>query len=263
MAALVRGTPSASSPRTSGATRSIMVLMSAEPVMVEALVRDIEGPAAGVDPVPEKLMSHFGYYINDFSSMGNPQSADDYYQYLKSHFLHNSVYTNFAFPSDPTDAQGWSECTEASSNNDKRMIVASGPFSHISNIPIKITYAIIWVRPPVGTYPCPSFQMLQDTADCVQELYNQINSGINNVNQSMEVSVFPNPSSKQLLITLPDIPSTNCSVTVRNILGEEQRAISSLNGHQLQLDVSSLTRGVYLLQVFSGNKKFHALFMKD
>ena len=39
IAALVRGPPSASSPRTSGATRSIMAFSSAVPVMAGVLVR--------------------------------------------------------------------------------------------------------------------------------------------------------------------------------------------------------------------------------
>ena len=42
MAALVRGTPSASNPRRSGATRSIMAFSSAVPVMAEGLVRGMD-----------------------------------------------------------------------------------------------------------------------------------------------------------------------------------------------------------------------------
>src|SRR3954452_23476481 len=48
IAGLVRGTPSASSPRMAGATRSTMALISAEPALTaKALVRGRTGPGSG------------------------------------------------------------------------------------------------------------------------------------------------------------------------------------------------------------------------
>lgn len=128
-------------------------------------------------------MSKFLYYNNDFTSMGNPENASHYYGYLSGSWKDGtpfteggnahggSVPTSFVFPSSPNDASGWSECSQNNTPADRRFIESTGPFKLIPGASNEIIIGVIWVRPPVGTYPCPSFSLLQTADDKAQALF--------------------------------------------------------------------------------------------
>lgn len=66
------------------------------------------------------------------------------------------------------------------------------------------------------------------------------------------VSIYPNPTSGQLSISLEEANTT--SVTIRNSLGQILLSDISLSGDQLELDISAYPTGVYFLQVESEGK---------
>ncbi len=169
----------------------------------------------------EAKMSAFISYVNDFSAEGNPFGAQDYYDYLSGFWLDGtpityggnghggSVKTNYMYPSDPPDntAGAWSECEANDQPSDVRYIQDAGPFTLAPGAVNDIVVGAVWVRPPVGTYPCPSFISTIDVAsDKAQDLFNacfQILTGpdapdvtITELNQELVINLVNTNSKK-------------------------------------------------------------------
>jgi len=75
------------------------------------------------------------------------------------------------FPDDPSDPTGWSECAAQDAFGDKRFIQSSGPFRLDPGATNEIVIGVVWVRPPIGTYPCPSYKMLKQADQKAQALF--------------------------------------------------------------------------------------------
>jgi hypothetical protein len=128
-------------------------------------------------------LSSFLYYNNDFTQIGNPENASDYYGYLSGTWKDGtpfteggnayggSVPTKYVFPDDPTDASGWSECASNDVPDDRRTIQASGPFRLDPGAKNDLTIGVVWVQPPLGTYPCPSYKLLIQADKKAQALF--------------------------------------------------------------------------------------------
>lgn len=107
-------------------------------------------------------MSAFLYYNNDFSVIGNPEVAAHFYGYLSGSWKDGSPFTfggngyggtdptPFMFPSDPSDPEGWSECTEANPPADRRYLQSSGPFRLEPGAANQVVVGAVWVRPPLS-----------------------------------------------------------------------------------------------------------------
>lgn len=131
-------------------------------------------------------MSSFMYFINGGGpDLNDPSIAPEYYNILNAHFITGgpltyggtgvggTTVTNFAFPSDPKEgsAPAWSECGEGNAPRDKRMVQTSGPFKLKPGAVNEIIIGVPWVRPALGSYPCPAFKMLQEADDIAQTLF--------------------------------------------------------------------------------------------
>jgi hypothetical protein len=156
-----------------------------------ALVYGDQPPYLGLDyfqgPLDENGvelgLSSFLYYVNDFSEKGNPENAGDYYGYLSGTWKDatpfteggnaygGSTPTKYVFPDDPTDPTGWSECAANDVPDDRRTMQNSGPFRLDPGATNDIVVGVVWVRPPIGTYPCPSFKLLKQADQKAQALF--------------------------------------------------------------------------------------------
>ncbi len=128
-------------------------------------------------------MSSFLYYDNDFSVRGNPENAAHFYGYLSGSWKDGTPYTEggnayggsvptkYVFPDVPNNPTGWSECAENNVAADRRFVQASGAFKLAPGASNEIIVGVVWVRPPVGSYPCPSFNLLQTADDKAQALF--------------------------------------------------------------------------------------------
>jgi hypothetical protein len=125
-----------------------------------------------IDEAGEKIiMSKFVYYDNDFTDFGNPESAEDYYNYLKGIWKnqapmtyggngHNGTDTcNFMFPgdSDPTGwgtngvpQPPWDEYTAGNTPADRRFLQSAGPFTLKAGAVNYITTGAVWARATSG-----------------------------------------------------------------------------------------------------------------
>ncbi|HZG01459.1 MAG TPA: T9SS type A sorting domain-containing protein, partial [Chitinophagales bacterium] len=211
------------------------------------------------DPT-QRPMSHFMYFNNDFTATGNPSETHHFYQYLKSVFTDGthlttgasgyggSTLTNYAFPSEP-GATGWSECSEANTAADRRIVVSSGPATLSAGQQVTLDYAVVWVQPPVGTYnPCPNYDQLQSCAAAVQTLYDYFlcdNSfvSIQDVEIPDALNVWPNPGLDEVHLNL----SSDALVEIFDVNGKMLLS-KQIASHSNKLDVSGLAIGCYIVK---------------
>jgi len=75
---------------------------------------------------------------------------------------------------------------------------------------------------------------------------------INDLNSTFSYSVFPNPATNQISILMDNINSKEVSVSIYNLSGQSvfQSNLSLTQGvNQKQLDISSLSSGVYVINI--------------
>jgi hypothetical protein len=110
-------------------------------------------------------LDHTMRYDNDFSDMGNPENAYNYYKYLKSIWKDSSHLTygdqgyggstssNFIYSGDPQDPNGWSQCSVNSIFTDQRFIISSGPISILDGETKTFDVAVVWDNTTVYKFP--------------------------------------------------------------------------------------------------------------
>ncbi len=136
-------------------------------------------------------MTSFIYYKDEAlegetNPQTDPKAATEFYQFLKGEWkdgtplsygregfnMGSPDVTTYAYPGEPSNSQGWSECVEANEAGDRKFVVASGPFEMTAGSVKNLTQAVIWTR-PVGAFAggCPSFDGIQKLADFVLDFY--------------------------------------------------------------------------------------------
>ncbi len=69
------------------------------------------------------------------------------------------------------------------------------------------------------------------------------------------ISIFPNPASKVLTISLPATNIKSCTINLYDMLGEKMLPTHTLNLKLETLNISSLPQGIYFLEVLMDNEK--------
>ena len=183
-------------------------------------------------------MTSFIWYNNDFTVIGNPTYSVQYYGYMSGTWLDGTPFEyggnghasggrpfKFMFPSDPTDAAGWSECQAHDVFGDRRYIQASGPFVLEAGAVNDIVVGAVWVRPPVGSYPCPSFSLIDKASDEAQALFNS------------DFAILNGPSAPDVTITELDrelvLNLVNTNTSAVEYYNQSDPAISALNKNKV------------------------------
>ena len=143
------------------------------------------------------IMSKFVYYNNDFTVTGNPEGAEDVYNYLRAIWKDGVPFTyggngkegtevcDFMFPGD-SDPNGWgiggdcgnvlsrptwSEETAGNIPADRRFLQSAGPFTLSPGAVNDITVGVIWARASSGG-PMASVNLVRVFDDKAQALFN-------------------------------------------------------------------------------------------
>jgi len=140
-----------------------------------------------VDEADERLgMTSFAFYYGGGGVMEDPQTAQDYYNYMKAlwkdgrpftfggngrHF--SDIPTRFFFPGDPVTGAYWSERNmdnrgTAFAPADRRCITSTGPFTLQPGEAQDVVFAIVWGR---GEDHLASINVMREAARTVQEAY--------------------------------------------------------------------------------------------
>ncbi|MDA8857903.1 T9SS C-terminal target domain-containing protein, partial [Flavobacteriales bacterium] len=116
------------------------------------------------------IMSKFVYYNNDFTTMGNPESGTDIYNYLRGIWKDNVPMTyggdghgggsgsttdecNFMFPGTSDASFAGTEWTEVTAGNvpaDRRFLQSAGAFTLQPGAVNVITTGVVWARAKSG-----------------------------------------------------------------------------------------------------------------
>lgn len=225
-------------------------------------------------------MRAFLYYNNDNSIRGEPNSAAQYYNYLRSYWKDNSkmryggtghisssgadpnVEADFMFPGD-SDPIGWgtggnpqSSWTEVTAGNtpfDRRFIQSSGPFTLTPGAVNNITVGVVWSRATSGGANA-SVETLRTADDKTQALFDNCFQILNGP-EAPELSVIE--LDKELILTIDNFSNSNnyneeytevdpFNIPPDNLSEEEKRIYTSYNfqGYQIfQLKDESVSSG--------------------
>lgn len=129
-------------------------------------------------------LAHFTYFNNDFSVIGNPEIASDYYGYLSgswkdgSHFTfggnghQTGAPTDFVFPDDPKlPLPFWSECSVPNVPGDRRFVQSAGPFRLDPGAVNEVVIGAVWVRQGSQVGCQADFDLLRGADDKAQALF--------------------------------------------------------------------------------------------
>jgi len=114
----------------------------------------------------------------------NPSVPQEYFHYLNSLWRDgtpltiggtgynpndpNATPTNFIFPDNPADSQGWSMCTENLGLSDRRMLNSHGPFTFAAGDTFTMRLAFI-IHPDIP-HPCPDIKgLVEPTIQQIQQ----------------------------------------------------------------------------------------------
>lgn len=137
-------------------------------------------------------MARFTYFNNDFTPTGNPQNAQDYYNYLKGLWKDNqpityggsgrggSINARYMFPED-SDPLGigtggvpqapWSEVSAGNTPADRRFVQSAGPFTLAPGAKNSVTMGVVWARATSGGAR-GSVALLKQADKKAQDLFN-------------------------------------------------------------------------------------------
>ena len=94
-----------------------------------------------------------------------------------------------------------------------------------------------------------------------EEMANCLTS-IENTNPGLDVTFYPNPTSSLLNIKMPNLNTTSIEVRIIDKLGQKVYSKKITEKVDHQLDVSTFTEGLYLLQIKQGDKSYIKSFIK-
>jgi len=168
--------------------------------------------------------------------------------------------TLFMYPSDPTDENGWSECSENHTPADRTMFMSIGSFSMEANEQKELHFAALWARDNF-LHPCPSFAPIQEAADYVQDFFD--NGLITNIEENpnlqvenSQIHLFPNPATANTVLYLVQKQTLQKgTLQLFDSLGRLVESVALKEKRQNELQLSKLSSGVYFYQLQWKNGK--------
>ena len=72
-----------------------------------------------------------------------------------------------------------------------------------------------------------------------------------------QIAVFPNPTTNEIYLNIPDLVGQEAEVSIFNQLGQEMtfQRINSLTNESIQFDLSTYRSGMYLMTIKIENQK--------
>jgi len=214
-------------------------------------------------------MSRAMSYANNFTGTGNPSTADDYYELLRSIYpdgtplTYNSMSTptTHIFTGDPYLQTGWLD--SPTSPADKRILGSTGPFTLAPGAGIELDMAYVFARDYTNT-PYKSTQILRQR---MQDLRNYYASNTAPCNANLTHAAVQTPAAP--LFRLYPVPASETlsiltnenfrQLEVRDALG---RLVKIFPGGTKEIDVRELQTGVYVLMLVTEEGNHLKLFVK-
>ncbi len=139
-------------------------------------------------------------------------------------------------------------------------ILAGGIACLMQALPNKTNAEIMQlVRESGSQFSTPDYQLGYGIPNLMSALSNALS--INNFEKTNTISIYPNPAKNFVYVKIP-INENKLTITFFNVLGKQvlQRSINSTNN---QIDISALSKGIYIINAKSNNKAKSFKFIKN
>jgi hypothetical protein len=228
-------------------------------------------PAVGMKILNHSIHNSMFYDNSGSNSYGNnPTNPNHYYSYLKSFWKDGTALnfgddgyqtalgnTNFCFSgnTNPNFSQNW----EMTTPKDYRIIGSAGPFTIAPNGYITIDVAYIYAKGNNGN----SVSELGIAADVVQNFYSATINTIDENVETNDLKIFPNPAQDFIIISCKKLLKSTTVVAVYDITGKLILEEKALLQNNLKLTLSTLSPGIFFVQVKSDEAVFIQKFVKN
>jgi type IX secretion system substrate protein len=229
------------------------------------------------DTIVELGMTSFMYYNN--GGTGAPPGTTDpttgnpltFYNLLSGSWIDgtrltkggdgydptSTDYTNYAFSSPPDDPNGWSMCSENLPDEDRRVVIGSGPFQITPGSVNRLSFAVIYADNV--TYPCPSLDPLSQACEDVQNLFDGITSSTDELTEvPANIQFQPNPMTNQAELIFKDLDNKVQQVGIFSIDGRQVQTYKNISGNTLTINRGSLPGGIYFYKLLTDDYKIHS-----
>lgn len=233
------------------------------------------------EPGETIIMSNFTYYANlNMQPNGNPNTADDYYEYLSGKWLNGDPFTyggdgrgngpgatsipcNFMFPgnTDPLFSTPWTMSSAGIIPDDMRWLQSAGAFTMFPGSVNYVTTGVMFARDTTGI--TGSLALLQQADAFIQTIFNSCfnATSVPEFTEIQGIQILQNPFTDHCIVDLRSVKYDKLNITVYSLEGKliENRTISTA-GQVLIGD--GYTSGAYLVNFRSGNKSYSSKIIK-
>jgi hypothetical protein len=227
-------------------------------------------PAVGAYFLNQTLTSSLAYDNINQSPTGNPSGCTGFYNYMKGIWLDNQPVSyggigrdasaplaSYMYPdsSDPVLFTGygpWSEFSAGNSPGDRRMLGSIGPFTLMPGDYLTFDVGYTYARADSGG-PLASVAELQDAVSSLRVLYD--NGQLTSVKTpvSSSIAIYPNPATD--VISVSGLTGQKTAIQLFDSMGRMIYEKKSNSDTINNIDVSSLSRGIYFISVTSNDKR--------
>jgi photosystem II stability/assembly factor-like uncharacterized protein len=229
-------------------------------------------------------MSKFLYFNNSSAITGDPQHAEEYYNYLQGRWRDGtpmtyggtsyggSVTSSFVFPynTDPCGwgtggvPQGtpyWTEMQAGNTGADRRGVVSTGPYTMEPGEINEIDIAFVFGRDFTNPNSWAAIPVVQQRIDSIRKgfIHNITPCGsfqnVKENNMNTGLKIYPNPASSYFtLSTQNNNENKTVSVfTMDGVLVKQQ----SFSDEETQVETSGLSSGLYIVEVKTSTKSYY------
>jgi len=217
----------------------------------------------------ENKMYAFVNYFGGFSDISEPYTAPHYYTYLKGKWKNgmsltvggtgtndNGLMTSYMYSGNPSNPNGWSECSAGNEPTDRRIIMSSGKYKFASGETKTWTIGSYTIPNVGGT--CPNIQPLIDQAKYAKAFHDRFVLTDVEINfENKQAFVYPNPTKSKLYL---NSPTPIKSIEVYDLGG---KLILQKNIKKNYLEVEDLEKGIYHAKLYNNNVGFYLVkFLK-
>jgi hypothetical protein len=237
------------------------------------------------EPGERCMMNHFLYFNNTADPVnGNPDTATDFYNYMKGFWRNGiqmtyggngyggTVPVNYMFSGTPYSGTGWSEQTAFYPPDDRRFIMSSGPFSLTpgQETTIDFAYVFTWDSTAANGLTTSIARNIADLQRIKQWFDTDsfpsclvLNVGTNQIEkQNSTLNIQPNPAHDKLYIRLSS-PITSPNGNTYDVIDLMGKTIVNDKLKANVIDIRQLPEGLYILQIYNGDKIFRTKFVKQ
>jgi len=220
----------------------------------------------------------FMFINNGFDArVGDPTVDTEFNNYMRSSFRNGDTLMRllpplfntgtpekYVCPDDPSIPGGWSECADGYPPYDRRMVVASEPFTFNAGETVKFAFALVASNPSYqNACPNTSFADIQQVADTAQFLFCNplpVITDIDDVPQDSKLVIYPNPATDHIVMEGPIQEIAQLKLT--DALGRSFSINPVRTAQRIEISTAHLAPGVYYLSYYNGTKTMHSSFVK-